>query len=99
MYSSVKSAERLNNQISENINSYTQEYVELDDPYSSILCMMFVNDIIETIEDINFNIEGIILINDIKLSLVSYADIQVLFLTSPTSAQLISNDTENYLNR
>jgi hypothetical protein len=93
MYSSVKSAVRLNNEISEYINSYSG--VKQGDPCSSILFMMFVNDIIE---NINSNIEGIISIDDIKFFLLSYADDQVLFSTSPTSAQLMLNDIENYCN-
>ena len=57
---------------------------------------MFVNDIIENIDS---NIEGIITINDIKFFLLSYADDQVLFSTSPTSTQLMLNDVENYCNK
>ena len=67
MYSSVKSALRLNNNISEYINSFSG--VKQGDPCSSILFMMFVNDIIE---NIIYNIEGIISINDIKFFLLSF---------------------------
>ena len=94
MYSSVKSAVRLNNQTSEYINSHAA--VKQGDPCSSILFMMFVNDIIENIDS---NIEAIITINDIKFFLLSYADHQVLFSTSPTSTQLMLNDVENYCNK
>ena len=94
MHSSVKSAVRLNNQTSENINSHAG--LKQGDPCSSILFMMFVNDIIESIDS---NTEGIITINDIKFFLLSYADDQVLFSTSPTSTQLMLNDVENYCNK
>jgi len=91
MYTSVKAAVKMKSQISDHIISNTG--VKQGDPCSSILFLMFVNDMVE---NINSNIEGIITINDIKFFLLSYADDQVLFSTSPTSLQSMLNDIENY---
>ena len=80
MYSVVKSAVNRNGEISTSTDSKVS--VKQGDPSSSLLFMMFVNDVIT---NINSNREGIFTINELKLFLLSYADDQVLFATSPTS--------------
>ena len=93
MYSSVRSAIRYNNLTSRCIHSYLG--VKQGDPSSSLLFMMFVNDIIS---NINTNLEGIFSVDEVQLFLMLYADDQVLFSTSPTSLQLMLNDVETYCN-
>ena len=65
------------------------------DPSSSLLFMMFVNDIITRI---NTDLDGIFSTEELKLFLVLFADDQVLFSTSPTALQSMLNDTETYCN-
>ena len=79
MYSTVKSAIKHNGKISATIDS--KQGVKQGDPSSSLLFIMFVNNIMS---NINTNLEGIFTINEIKIFLLSYADDQVLFATSPT---------------
>ena len=93
MYSSVKSAVKHKGEISATIDSKLG--VKQGDPSSSLLFMMFVNDIIS---NINTNLEGIVTIDELKLFLLSYADDQVLFATSPSSLQSMLTDLENYCN-
>ena len=69
--------------------------VKQGDPSSSLLFMMFVNDIIS---NINTNLEGIFSVDEVQLFLMLYTDDQVLFSTSPTSLQLMLNDVETYCN-
>ena len=80
MYRVVKAAVKYNGNISNNINS--QLGVKQGDPSSSLLFMMFVNDILA---NINSDLEGIFSIDEVKLFLLAYADDQVLFSTSPTT--------------
>ena len=93
MYAVVKSAVKHQGSISNNIHS--QLGVKQGDPSSSLLFIMFVNDILTTI---NTELEGIITINEVKLFLLAYADDQVLFSTSATSLQSMLNDIEHYCN-
>ena len=93
MYAVVKSAVKHQGNISNNIHS--QLGVKQGDPSSSLLFMMFVNDILTTI---NTELEGIFTINEVKLFLLAYADDQVLFSTSTTSLQSMLNDIEHYCN-
>lgn len=93
MYSVVRSSIKHNQKTSDFINSNIG--VKQGDPSSSLLFMMFVNDIIE---NINTNIDGIFTIDEIKLFLLLYADDQVLFATSPLSVQSMLTDIENYCN-
>lgn len=93
MYSSVRSAIRYNGVTSNNINSYLG--VKQGDPSSSLLFMMFVNDIIANIKT---DLQGIFSIDEIQLFLILYADDQVLFSTSPTTLQLMLDDIETYCN-
>ena len=94
MYSVVKSVIKHRGSISDPIESFLG--VKQIDARSSLLFMMFVNDINE---NINTNIEEIFTLNDIKLFLILYADDQVLFSTSPESLQSMLNDIEAYCNR
>ena len=90
MYSSVKSAVKHKGEISATIDS--KPGVKQGDPSSSLLFMMFVNDIIS---NINTNLEDIVTINELKLFLLANADDQVLFATSPSSLQSMLTDLEN----
>ena len=93
MYSTVKSAIKYNRETSNYITSNLG--VKQGDPSSSLLFMMFVNDILA---NINSNLDGIFTVNEIKIFLLSYADDQVLFSTSPTSLQSMLSDIEEYCN-
>lgn len=93
MYNSVRSVIKHNREKSASINSYLG--VKQGDPTSSLLFMMFVNDIIA---NINTNLDGIFTVDELKLFLILYADDQVLFATSPTSLQSMLNDVEIYCN-
>ena len=93
MYSSVRSAIRHNRVTSRCINSHLG--VKQGDPSSSLLFMMFVNDIIS---NINTGLQGIFSVDEIQLFLILYADDQVLFATSPTTLQLMLNDIETHCN-
>ena len=88
MYSSVKSAVKHKGEISDTTDSKLGS--------SLLVFMMFVNDIIS---NITTNLEGIVTINEMKLFLLSYADDQVLFATSPSSLQSMLTDLENYCNQ
>ena len=73
MYNSVRSILKHNREKSASINSYPG--VKQGDPSSSLLFMMFVNDIIA---NINTNLDGIFTVDELKLFLILYADDQVL---------------------
>ena len=91
MYKTVRSAIKYNDQTSIPIKSYLG--VKQGDPSSSLLFMMFVNDIMTSI---NTDLDGFFPINELKLFLISFADDQVLFATSPISLQSMLNDIETY---
>ena len=93
IYRVVKSSVKYNENISNNINS--QLGVKQGDLSSSLLFMMFVNDILA---NINPEFEGIFTIDGVKLFLLAYADDQVLLSTSPTTLQIMLNDIELYCN-
>ena len=93
MYTVVKSAVKYKGNISNSINSRLG--VKQGDPSSSLLFMMFVNDILT---DINSDLEGIFTVDEVKLFLLAYADDQFLFSTSPTTLQSVLNDIELYCN-
>ena len=93
MYRVVKFTVKYNGNISNNINS--QLGVKQGDPSSSLLFMMFVNDILA---NINSDLEGSFTTDEVKLFLLAYADDQVLFSTSPTTLQSMLNDIELYCN-
>ena len=69
--------------------------VKQGDPSSSLLFMMFVNDIVT---NINTDLQGLFSIDELKLFLILYADDQILFSMSPTSLKSMLNDIEVYCN-
>ena len=69
MYSVVKNCVRYNGQFSEYINSHIG--VKQGDPSSPMLFMMFINDIIQCVND---DLEGVFTVEDIRLFLLLYAD-------------------------
>ena len=93
MYSSVRSVIKHNKNVSSCINSYLG--VKQGDPCSSLLFMMFINDIIS---NINTELNGIFSIDELNIFLILYADDQVLFATSPESLQSMLHDIETYCN-
>ena len=93
MYSRVRSIIKHNHQLYNVITSNLG--VKQGDPSSSLLFMMFVNDIIASI---NTNLDSIFSTGELKLFLILFADDQVLFSTSPTSLQSMLNDVETYCN-
>ena len=93
MYSVVRSVIRHNSKLSNSNNSYLG--VKQEDPSSSLLFMMFINDIVTSVRT---DIEGLFSIDEIELFLILYADDQILFAKSPTSLQSMLNDIEIYCN-
>lgn len=93
MYSTVKSFVRYNSTNSNFINSNIG--VKQGDPASSILCLFFLNDIVN---NVNTDINGIMNIGDIQLFLLLFADDAVLFAHDPNSLQSMLNDIEEYSN-
>jgi hypothetical protein len=87
--SSVKSAVRYNKEIS--LNFISNIGAKQGDPSSSLLFLFFVNDIIH---NINWNIDGIFTVHDLKLFMLLFADDIALFAN--TSDALLS--MLNYLN-
>ena len=92
-YATVRSIIKHNHQLSNTITSNLG--VKQGDPSSSLLFMMFVNDIVTSI---NTDLDGIFSIGELKLFLILFADDQVLFSTSPTTLQTLLNDIETYCN-
>ena len=93
MYATVRSIIKHNHQLSNTITSNLG--VKQGDPSSSLLFMMFVNDIVTSI---NTDLDGIFSIGELKLFIILFADDQVLFSTSPTTLQTMLNDIETYCN-
>ena len=93
MYSVVRSVIKHNSKLSNSIHSHLG--VKQGDPSSSLLFMMFINDIVTSVRT---DIEGLFSIDELKLFLILYADDQILFATSPTSLQSMLNDIEIYCN-
>jgi hypothetical protein len=93
MYKTVKSFIKYNGESSDFITSNIG--VKQGDPASSILCLFFLNDILN---NINSNIDGIIEINNLKIFLLCFADDAVIFAKNPESLQSMLNDIENYCN-
>ena len=93
MYSVVRSVVKYKQEISDIID--IQLGVKQGDPSSSLLFMLFVNDIVD---NINSSLDGIFTINEIKLFLIMFADDQVLFATSPITLQAMLTDIESYCN-
>ena len=93
MYATVRSIIKHNGQLSNTMTSNLG--VKQGDPSSSLLFMMFVNDIVT---NINIDLDGIFSTGELKLFLILLADDQVLFSTSPTTLQSMLNDIETYCN-
>lgn len=79
-------------------SSYSQFFtshigLKQGDPSSPLLFMLFVNDIIDSI---NSDLDGIFTINETKLFLILFADDQVLFAKSPQTLQSLLTDVERY---
>ena len=91
MYVSVKLCIKYDNTFSQFFDSHIG--LKQGDPSSPILVMLFVNDMIESI---NSNLNGIFTTNEIKLFLILFADYQVVFAKSPQALQSILADIENY---
>ena len=82
MYSVVRSVIKHNGKLSNSIHSHLG--VKQGDPSSSLLFMMFVNDIVKSVKT---DLDGLFSTDELKLFLILYADDQVLFASSPTSLQ------------
>lgn len=93
MYDNVRSFVKYNTEKSEFISSNIG--VKQGDPSSSILCLFFLNDILN---NINTNQEGILNVEDEKLCLLLFADDAVVFAHDPITLQSILNDIEHYCN-
>ena len=93
MYSVVRSVVKHKQETSDIID--IQLGVKQGDPSSSLLFMLFVNDIVD---NINTNLDGIFTIYEIKLFLIMFADDQVLFATSTITLQAMLIDIESYCN-
>ena len=93
-YSSVKSSIKFNDQISAPINSLSG--LKQGDSNSSLLFIMFVNDIIDNIK---YDIDDIFTADQLKLFLLLFTDDQALFSTSPSSLQSMLTDIENYCDK
>ena len=91
MYASVKLCIKYNNTFSQFFDSHIG--LKQGDPSSPILFMLFVNDMIDSI---NSNLNGIFTTNEIKLFLILFADDQVVFAKSPQALQSLLSDIENY---
>ena len=91
MYRVVKSYVRYGSERSEFITSNIG--VKQGDPVSSILCLFFLNDILD---NINSDLDGILTIDDVQLFLLLFADDAVVFSRDPNTLQSILNNIENY---
>ena len=69
--------------------------VKQGDPSSSLLCLFFLNDIIQ---HINTDIDGIMTLEELKLLLLFFADDAVLFAQHTRSWQSMLYDLETYCN-
>jgi hypothetical protein len=93
MYSQVKLNIKYNKHTSNTI--YSKSGLKQGDSLSSLLCLFFINDIID---NINNNLEGIIHIDEMPLFSVFFADDAILFSYKPESLQSMLTDVENYSN-
>ena len=91
MYVSVRLCIKYDNTFSQFFDSHIG--LKQGDPSFPILFMLFVNDMIESI---NSNLNGIFTTNEIKLFLILFADGQVVFAKSPQALQSLLADIENY---
>ena len=91
MYTEVKSSIRYKGSVSRPINSFMG--VKQGDSLSSILCLFFLNDILE---NINSNVNGILSLDEEQLFMLMFADDGIVFSENPESLQLMLNDIERY---
>jgi hypothetical protein len=91
MYVNVRSKINYNNTLSDHIHSYIG--VKQGDPASSILCLFFLNDILNSIHS---DMDGIVSIDDLKLFLLLFADDAALFATNPNTLQSMLCNVETY---
>ena len=93
MYSVVKNCVRYNGWFSE--YTYSHIGIKQGDPSSPMLFMMFINDIIQCVND---DLEGVFTVEDIRLFLLLYADDEVIFAKSREVLQAMLLDIEHYCN-
>ena len=93
MYCSTKAWIRYKGINSDFINS--KFVVKQGDPSNSLLCLFFLNDIIQ---HINTDIDGIVTLEELKLFLLFFANDAVLFAQNPGSLQSMLSDVETYCN-
>ena len=91
MYSSVKSSVKYKSKLSECI--FSNVGVKQGDPSSSLLCLFFLNDILDNIDT---SIPSLLDIDDLKIFLLLFANDAVLFAENPLSLHLLLNDVEKY---
>ena len=91
IYKCVKSAIKIGDIITEPILS--QKGVKQGDPSSSLLFMMFVNDIIENIDS---DLNGIFTLNELRIFMLLYADDQVLIANTPQAMKGLLKNLEIY---
>jgi len=92
MYASIKSIVKYKTETSDVIQSF--QGVKQGDFISSLLFMMYVNDIAVNVD---VNIDGIFTLNELFMLL--YADDQAPLATSSQSLQHMLNDVETYCNK
>ena len=88
MYASIKSIVKYKTETSDVIQSFQGDFI------SSLLFMMYVNDIAVNVD---VNIDGIFTLNELFMLL--YADDQAPLATSSQSLQHMLNDVETYCNK
>ena len=93
MYNKVRSTVRYRSEYSDFIDSNIG--FKQGDPASSILILFFLIDILN---HINSNVDGIISVDEKQLFLLLFADDAAVFTQAPQSLQLILNDIEQYCN-
>ena len=91
IYKCVKSAIKIGDIITEPILS--QKGVKQGDPSSSLLFMIFVNDIIENIDS---DLNGIFTLNELRIFMLLYADDQVLIANTPQAMKGLLKNLEIY---
>jgi len=94
MYSQAKATVNCRNTKSTPIISKVG--IKQGDPASSILCLFFLNDLLE---NINSSINGIFSIDDLKLFMLLFADDAAVFANDPVSLKFMLNDNELYCNK
>ena len=89
MYRVVKSCVRYQSSTSRFFNSYI--CLKQGDPSSQLMCMMFINDIVQNIRD---NFDEIFTVNELRLFILLYADDAIIFAKSPKVLQSLLHDLE-----